>query len=178
MTQPDLRYPIGKYQRPRNTLSPGQRAGMIADIEQTPENVRAAVKGLNEQQLETPYRPGGWTVRQTVHHMADSHMNAFVRFKLGLTENEPAVKPYDEAKWAETVDGRTADIAESLAILDSLHRRWVMLLKAMKPDDFLRKLKHPEWDTPPDLDAMLAMYAWHGKHHTAHITGLRAREGF
>ena len=178
MSQPDLRYPVGKYSRPKAVLSSAERGELIDAIGQMPTKLRSAVKDLSEKQLATPYRPDGWTVRQVVHHLADSHMNAYIRFKFALTEDMPAVKPYDEAKWAELIDGRSAPVAESLALLDALHARWVMLLRAMTPSDFLRKLSHPEWDTPPDLDAMLAMYGWHSRHHTAHITELRKREGW
>lgn len=174
----DLRYPIGEFNRPAAELSASDRATMIDQIAQAPAHFRAAVQGLSERQLETPYRPGGWTVRQTVHHVADSHMNAYCRFKLALTEDMPTVKPYDEAKWAELVDGRTAPIGESLALLESLHVRWVMLLRAMTPADFRRMLNHPEWKAPGPVDVLLALYAWHGRHHCAHITQLRKREGW
>lgn len=174
----DLRYPVGEFQRPTAELSGTDRATMIDQIAQTPANFRAAVKGLNEMQLNSPYRPGGWTVRQVVHHVADSHMNAYIRFKLALTEDTPTVKPYDEAKWAELIDGRTAPIEESLSLLESLHMRWVMLLKGMKSTDFRRMLNHPEWKKPGPVDELLAMYSWHGRHHCAHITELRKRENW
>lgn len=175
---PDLRYPVGKFQRPATALSAAERGAMVDAIAATPANLRAAVRGLTDRQLDTPYRPGGWTVRQVVHHVPDSHLNAYCRFKLALTEDVPTVKPYDEAKWAELIDGKSALVAESLTLLEALHARWVLLLRAMRPDDFRRKLNHPEWDSPPFLDDMLAMYAWHGRHHTAHITELRKREGW
>jgi hypothetical protein len=178
MTQPDLRFPIGKYSRPKAELSGAERTALIDAIAELPAKLRAALKGLNEKQVATPYREGGWTVRQVVHHLADSHMNAYIRFKFALTEDMPEVKPYDEAKWAEMTDAKNAPVTESLSLLEALHSRWVMTLRAMTPSDFLRKLNHPEWSTPPDLDAMLAMYGWHSRHHTAHITELRKREGW
>jgi len=174
----DLRYPVGKYQRPKAALSAAERSTFIDDIAAAPAALRAATRGLNAKQLGTPYRDGGWTVRQVVHHVADSHMNAFIRFKLGLTEDFPMVKPYDEAKWAEMRDGNSELIDDSLTMVELLHKRWIVVLRGMQPTDFLRKLNHPEWDTPPDLDAMLAMYSWHGKHHVAHVTELRKRQGW
>ncbi len=174
----DPRYPVGKYQRPTQELSAAERAAMIDAIAKTPTAIRAAVQGLNAQQLNTPYRDGGWTVRQVVHHLADSHMNAYIRFKLALTEEFPTVKPYDEAKWAETPDGKSDLVEDSLTIIALIHKRWLVVLSSMRPADFLRKLNHPDWKTPPDLDAMLAMYSWHGRHHVAHVTELRKREGW
>lgn len=174
----DLRYPVGKFEPPAGALSSDQRAAAIAAIRAAPAQLRAAVEGLDERQLDTPYRPGGWTVRQVVHHVPDSHMNAYVRFKLALTENTPTIKPYDEAKWAELPDSRSDLVQESLALLDVLHARWVLLLDAMQPADFGRLLNHPEWKMPLSLDVMLALYAWHGRHHAAHVTELRRREGW
>lgn len=174
----DLRFPIGKFSRPTDALSLSQRKAMIDAIAQTPADLREAVKGFSEEQLDTPYRPNGWTVRQVVHHLPDSHMNAYCRFKFGLTEDLPTIKPYDEAKWAELEDGRSKLVEESLELLDSLHARWVYLLRRMQPPDFARKLNHPEWDAPLSLDVMLALYAWHGKHHVAHVTSLRERAGW
>lgn len=171
----DLRYPVGKFHRP-GALTDAQRAEYIAAIAETPAKVRAAVKGLNEQQLNTPYRPEGWTVRQVVHHVPDSHMNAYVRFKLGLTEDQPTIKPYAEAKWAELADGKSSPIEPSLALLENLHRRWVLLLRSLGPVEWSRKIVHPEWEKPMSLDEQLALYAWHGRHHVAHITALRERE--
>lgn len=175
---PDLRYPVGRFTRPTAPLSQAERASAIEAIVAAPAAVRAAVQGLGAKHFDAPYRPGGWTVRQVIHHLPDSHMNAYVRFKLALTEDVPTIKPYDEGRWAETPDGKSDLIEESLAFLDALHKRWVYLLRSMKPDDFLRKLMHPEWDAPLTLDMMLALYAWHGRHHAAHITELRRREGF
>ena len=171
----DLRYPVGRYQRPES-LSDAQRRAAIETIAATPATFRAAVRGLTETQLDTPYRPDGWTVRQVVHHVPDSHMNAYVRFKLGLTEDEPAIRTYQEKLWAETPEMR-APIDVSLALLEALHGRWVLLLRALGPGEFARTIQHPEWGRPT-LDGMLAMYAWHGRHHTAHITTLRERMGW
>jgi DinB superfamily len=137
--------------------------------------LRAATAGLNEEQLNTPYRDGGWTVRQVIHHVPESHMNAYIRFKLALTESEPTIKPYDETAWAETADVRDTPLEVSLALLDNLHKRWVVLLKSMSEADFLKEFRHPELGVVP-LEKNLALYAWHGKHHTAHITSLRERK--
>jgi hypothetical protein len=177
----DLQYPIGKFAWNRSgegsRASEEERQQWLADIEATPARLRAAVAGLTEAQLDTPYRPGGWTVRQVVHHFADSHMNSYVRFRLALTEDEPTIKPYDEALWANLRDARTAPTELSLTLLDALHQRWVMLLRSLKPEDFSRTLKHPELGNVT-LEKYLALYAWHGKHHVAHITGLRQRSGW
>jgi hypothetical protein len=173
----DLRYPIGKFRRPEAALSDDQRREFIAVIEQTPAHLASAVKNLKLEQLDTPYRPGGWTVRQLVHHVPDSHMNAYVRMKLALTEDVPTIKPYDEARWAELSDSKTP-IEPSLAILENLHKRWVLLLKSLTTSDWSRKYGHPEWSKPMSLDDTLALYAWHGKHHVAHITTLRERNSW
>lgn len=171
----DLRYPIGKAERPDH-LTDEQRRACIAAIAEAPAKLRAAVAGLNQQQLDTPYRPGGWTVRQVVHHLPDSHMNAYVRFKLALTENEPTIKPYHEADWANLPDAK-APIEPSLALLDSLHQRWVTLLGGLGPADWPKKFNHPESGLS-SLDRSLAIYSWHGRHHVAHITALRERNGW
>jgi uncharacterized damage-inducible protein DinB len=176
MTQ-DLAYPIGKYVRPKS-LTSDERRKAIQTIAETPGKLRAAVQGLTDAQLDTPYRPGGWTVRQVVHHVPDSHMNAYIRFKLALTEDTPNIKPYDEARWAELEDGKSKLVEHSLTLLDSLHARWVFLLERMKPGDFSRSVNHPEWTGPMSLDQLLAMYSWHGPHHTAQITTLRERSGW
>jgi hypothetical protein len=173
----DPRYPIGRFTRPKS-LSPKEREDAIEEISKAPAAMRAAVKGLKREQLDTPYRPDGWTVRQVVHHVPDSHMNAYCRFKLGLTEDVPTIKPYDEALWAELADSKSDLIEESLTLLGSLHARWVALLRGMTPADFSRKITHPEWDAPLSLDTVLALYAWHGRHHVAHVTGLRQRMGW
>lgn len=136
--------------------------------------MRASIAGLNSEQLSTPYREGGWTVRQVIHHVPDSHMNAYVRSKLALTETDPTIKPYDEAAWAELVDSRDTPVDVSLALLEALHVRWVTVLRAMSAADFARPFRHPELGPVP-LEKNLALYAWHGKHHTAHIVNLRER---
>ena len=172
----DLRYPIGRAELPP-TLSPAQRADSIDAIAAAPARLRAAVRDLTDAQLDTPYRPGGWTVRQVVHHVPDSHANAYIRFKLALTEESPLIKPYDEAAWARLADSSTTPIATSLVMLEMLHDRWVRLLRAMSPADFSRTLQHPERGTLT-LDQNLAMYAWHGRHHVAHILSLAERNGW
>ena len=172
----DLRYPIGKFVPPKS-ISPEERARLLDQIEEAPARLRAAVKGLSEQQLDTPYRPDGWTVRQVLHHVPDSHMNAFIRFKLALTEDEPTIKPYHEELWADLGDVRGTPPEVSLVLLESLQQRWHCLLRSLKPADWKRTLRHPELGVM-NLDTTLAMYAWHGRHHTAHVTSLREREGW
>ncbi len=172
----DPRYPIGQLQ-PRHELTPGERVFAIEQIAQTPERVRVAISGLNAEQLDTAYREGGWTVRQVVHHLADSHMNSYVRFKLALTEPEPIVNTYDEALWAELADSRLTGVEVSLALLDALHQRWVVLLRDMRPENFARRINHPELGVI-SLDWLLGEMAWHGAHHVAHITSLRERMGW
>jgi uncharacterized damage-inducible protein DinB len=172
----DPRYPIGRYER-RDVLTPDERAAMIEQIAATPRKMRDAVAGLTPTQLETPYREGGWTLRQVVHHVPDSHMNSYVRFKLALTEQTPTIRPYDEARWAELADSVDTPPETSMALLESLHDRWVRLLRSMSADDFQRTLNHPE-NGLMTLDAMLALYAWHGRHHVAHITSTRTRNGW
>jgi hypothetical protein len=139
--------------------------------------LRGAAAGLDNQRLDTPYRPGGWTVRQVVHHLPDSHLNSYVRFRLALTEDEPIIKPYDESRWAELTDARTAPVEISLAFIESLHRRWMLLLRSLAPADLARQFRHPELGVV-SLDRNLALYAWHGRHHVAHITSLRERMGW
>jgi len=172
----DLRYPVGKYTRPER-LSPDEREAGIAAIATVPGALRAAVAGLSDAQLDTPYRPGGWTVRQVVHHVPDSHANAYTRFKLGLTEDAPTIRPYDEKLWAEQPEAKSAPVAPSLAFLEALHGRWVMALSAIRPEEWERTVVNPETGRYT-LDQLLAMYVWHGRHHVAHITELRRREGW
>lgn len=174
--EPDLRYPIGKFESVMS-LTPDQRRQCIDAIADAPARLAAAVAGLTPAQLDTPYRPGGWTVRQLVHHIADSHMNAVIRFKLTLTEDEPTVKTYEESRWAELADAKTPPIEPSLVLIENLHNRWVLLLRSFAPADWPRKFRHPEWG-PATMDFLLAQYAWHSKHHVAHITALRERFGW
>jgi uncharacterized damage-inducible protein DinB len=172
----DPRYPIGKLER-RDQLTSEERRAMIEQIAAAPARMREAVANLSVQQLETPYRDGGWTIRQVVHHVPDSHLNAYTRFKLGLTEDVPTIKPYDETQWAELPDSRDTPIETSLSLLGALHDRWVRLLRSMSEKDFQRKLNHPDMGAMT-LDALLALYAWHGRHHVAHITSLRERKAW
>lgn len=170
-----LRYPIGRFARPADQSS-ATRAAHIDVLRQLPARLRAAVATLNDQQLDTPYREGGWTVRQLVHHIADSHMNSYIRFKLALTEDWPTIKPYDEGAWAKLPDS-SKPIEPSLELTAALHERWVALLEAMTDDDFRKGFSHPERGRM-DLGTTLAIYDWHSRHHTAHITALRARQGW
>ena len=172
----DPRYPVGKFSWPES-ISEEDRRKFTAQIEEMPANLRAAVQGLSEAQLDTPYREGGWTVRQVAHHLADSHMNAFIRFKLALTEDEPTIKPYEQQKWAELPDGKKAPIEISLALLDSLHRRWGLLIKSMNPEEYSRTFRHPELGLVT-LERNLALYSWHCRHHVAHVTSLREQKGW
>jgi hypothetical protein len=172
----DLRYPVGPFTM-ASALDPSRRQQCLTEIGETPGRVRDAVAGLTADQLDTPYRPGGWTVRQLIHHLADSHLNAYIRTRLALTEDEPAIKTYEQDRWATLADARTAPPEWSLALLDALHARWSALLHALAPADFARTLRHPELGLMT-IDGLLAMYSWHGRHHVAHITGLRQRAGW
>lgn len=169
----DLRFPIGKFSY-EGSANEEQKRAFLNDIAQTPANLRAAVKGLSDSQLDTPYRPDGWTVRQVVHHLPDSHLNSYVRFKLALTEDEPTIKPYAEDRWAELADTKATPVDVSLTLLDSLHDRWVRLLRSLTPEQWKRSFRHPEMGQMT-LEKTLALYAWHGRHHVAHITELRKR---
>lgn len=168
-----LRYPIGKYTPPA-TYSPEEIKNNIQEISHLPALLRKAVKDLGERELDTPYRPGGWTVRQTVNHVADSHINSYTRFRLALTEDKPVIKPYEEQLWAELEDGKHAPVDISLMLLEALHLRWVMLLESLTPEQWQRTFMHPQ-SGEVSLEKAVGLYAWHGKHHVAHITGLRAR---
>lgn len=169
----DPRFPIGELP-PFTPIDTAERNRLIEDIAQTPARFRAAVAGLSPEQLDTPYREGGWTVRQVIHHVPDSHMNAYVRFKLALTETDPTIKPYAEDKWAELHDTTETPVEVSLALLDNLHARWTILLRGMSEADWKRNYVHPAMGLAP-LDHVIQIYAWHGKHHTAHVTELRKR---
>jgi DinB superfamily len=172
----DLQYPIGKYEPPKQ-ITGADVAEWLRDVEELPANLKRAVAGLDDRQLDTPYRPGGWTVRQVIHHLADSHLNSYSRFRWGLTEDTPAVKSYEESTWAELADAKTAPIEMSLSLLTGLHARWIMLLRSLSEADLKRTILHPEWGEI-NLDWMLSLYAWHSRHHVAHITNLREREGW
>jgi uncharacterized damage-inducible protein DinB len=174
MSEIDLAYPIGRFQPPE-IFDASTRKTFVAQIEAVPGELQTAVEGLDDRRLDTPYRPGGWTVRQVVHHLPDSHMNAYVRFKLALTEQEPTIRPYDEAAWARVPEAESGPIGLSLDLLEALHARWVASIRALPATAFERTFRHPELGVM-SLDRLLALYAWHGRHHVAHITSLAARE--
>ncbi len=169
----DLRYPIGRFV-PNSNPSAESRTQHIEAISMLPKQMRQAVAGLQPSQLDTPYRDGGWTVRQVIHHVPDSHLNAYIRFKLALTEQNPTIKPYDETAWARLKDSELTPVEVSLTLLESLHARWTVLLRSLKSEDFQRKFVHPD-SGPHDVDWLLELYSWHGNHHVAHITSLRER---
>lgn len=177
-TLDDLRYPIGRMPVLEAPSTPEQRAEWIRSIETLPPRLRAAVQGLTPEQWQTPYRPGGWTVLQLVHHLPDSHLNAYTRLKLALTEDGPTIKPYDQAAWAELADTPATPPDVSLALLEALHRRWVVLLRSLPEAALARPYRHPEYGRVFTIEQMLPQYAWHSEHHLAHITALRERAGF
>jgi hypothetical protein len=168
MTATDLRFPIGRFTPPA-TMRAEDRASWLRDLGELPTLLRRAVEGLTPEQLDTPYREGGWTARQVVHHLADSHINACIRFRLALTEDAPTIRPYDEAKWAELHDARSAPAEYSLVLLEALHARWIVLLSQLNDADWARTFRHPELDRVFTLHETLGLYAWHGRHHVAHI---------
>lgn len=170
----DLRYPIGKFTYD-GPMTDARRAECVARIAAAPAALRAAVTGLDDAQLDTPYRPEGWTVRQVVHHVPDSHLNAYTRIRLALTEDTPTIKPYEEARWAELFDARSLPVEISLRLLEALHGRWVPLLQRISAAEGGRRFRHPEHGRLITIDEVVAMYAWHGEHHTAHVTRLRER---
>ena len=172
----ELRYPVGRFSR-RDDVTTEERAGLIDEIAALPSRLRSAVADLSDEQLDTSYRPDGWTVRQLVHHVADSHVNAYVRFKLALTEEKPTIKPYDQAAWAELPDARTEPVEISLDILDAVHHRWTLLLRTLDEKQWSRVFRHPEIGEV-SLDTNLQLYAWHSRHHLAHVTTLAEREGW
>ncbi|AIZ63687.1 metal-dependent hydrolase [Hymenobacter sp. DG25B] len=178
MSETDLRYPIGQAELPAGPLSFGARMALMAQMAMLPDQVRAAAAGLTPEQLNTPYRPGGWTVRQVLHHLPDSHMNAYMRFRLALTEDVPTIKPYDEGAWAELPDVAATSVGVSLSLLNALHSRWTTLLRQLTEEQWARRFYHPGSQKEFTLDQALAMYAWHGRHHLAHISSLRDREGW
>jgi uncharacterized damage-inducible protein DinB len=173
---PDLRFPVGRLQR-ATTLTPEARRAAIDAIAAAPAQLRKAVAGLTDAQLDTPYRPEGWTVRQLIHHVADSHMHALLRTRYAFAEPGTTITAYDEKKWAELPDMRTLSAEPSLALLDGVHARWIHLLRAAKPEDFARTVTHPE-NGEMTVDSILSVYSWHGRHHTAHVTALRERNGW
>ena len=172
----DLRYPLGRFNF-ENEPTDEERRQFIAQIAETPSRLREAVRGLTGEQLDTEYRPGGWTVRQVVHHLPDSHLNSYVRFKLALTEDEPTIRPYDEDRWARLEDTRLTSPETSLDLLEALHERWVVLLRSLSTEDFQRAFRHPDLGKV-SLNKNVGLYAWHGRHHIAHITALRERMGW
>ncbi|HEY0155806.1 MAG TPA: putative metal-dependent hydrolase [Thermoanaerobaculia bacterium] len=173
----DPRYPVGPAPN-RTELSPDERRAMIEEIAAAPARMREAVRGLTAEQFDTPYRDGGWSVRQVVHHVPDSHVNAYCRLKLALTENEPVIRPYDEAAWAGLDDSRDTPVEVSLTLLESLHARWTGLLRSLQEDDFRRTFRHPDHAGTQTVDWLVAMYSWHSRHHVRHITSLRERQGW
>src|SRR6266403_3653140 len=172
----DPRYPVGRF-APPSTITHDDRTDAIATLAELPEQLRNAVDGLSFAQLSTPYREGGWTLRQVVHHVADSHMNAYVRVKLALTEDEPTIRPYMEKPWAELPEAKSGPVELSLGLLESLHARWTILLRNIKPSEWKRTFRHPEIGVL-NLEKTLALYSWHGRHHVAHVTSLRQRMGW
>jgi len=172
-----LSYPIGRWKRPEGPATEGRRREWIDQIAEAPAELRAAVDGLDNEQLNTPYREGGWTVRQLVHHVADSHLNAYARTRIALTEDEPTIKPYDQDAWAELPDARTHPVEASLRLLEALHERWTALLRGIPPDQMVRRFHHPQVGVLT-VEETLSIYAWHGLHHVAHIRALRSRRGW
>lgn len=173
----DPRYPIGPFRPSGRALTADERQAHIDTIERHPAKMRAAVEGLGQAQLDTPYREGGWTVRQVVHHVVDSHVNSYIRFKLAVTEDGPTICTYDQDAWSKFPDARTAPVEGSLAMLDALHARWVAFLRDLEPGDFGRTLHHPE-EGDIDVDFLVEMYGWHCRHHEGHVTAVREREGW
>ena len=172
----DVRYPIGKHQMV--PFSQEEKEARLADVLFLPRMLEYAVLNLNDDQIQTPYRDGGWTVNQVIHHVADSHMNAFIRFKLGLTEDNPTIKPYIQSDWGETADVTLVPVNLSITLLHSLHHRWYELLKSMTDEQWERTIYHPEQERKITLWELLLIYAWHGKHHAAHVTNLREQMGW
>ncbi len=174
----DLRYPIGRYQINENNIDELQINTWISEIEQLPRRLKNEVSGLTDVQLDTPYRTDGWTLRQVIHHLPDSHMNAYIRFKLAFTEDSPTIRPYYEDRWADCEEAKYAPVQASFDLLDSLHTRWILFLKTMKQEDFNRAFHHPEHNKNFKLKEIVGMYAWHGNHHLAHITETKNRNNW
>lgn len=171
-----LRYPTGRFE-PRTSLTDAERDEALAVLDAAPGRLREAVRGLEDEQLDTPYRQGGWSLRQVVHHLPDSHLNGYVRTRWVLTEDRPTIKTYDQAAWAELPDARSGPLEGSLALLEAVHGRWVPLLRSLGPDQLARRFVHPEGGEPT-VDTLIQLYAWHSRHHTAHVLGLRDRNGW
>lgn len=176
-TLDQLRYPTGKF-KAAESYTPDTINGYISTIESFPDALKKAVQNLNDAQLDTPYREGGWTIRQVVHHVADSHLNAYIRFKLALTEDNPTIKPYKEGLWAELEEAKHAPIELSLPLIEALHKRWVTFLKTLSPDDLKKTFHHPDSKADVPLNRATALYAWHCNHHLAHITELKKRKNW
>lgn len=176
-TPDPLRYPIGPFRSDRGPLEPEERARRLREIAEAPAHLEAALKGLSNAQLDTRYREGGWTLRQVAHHVPDSHLNGYVRMRWALTEDEPLMKVYDQPRWAELPDAARAPVELSVELLGALHRRWLRLLNALEQEDFARRVRHPDSGVLT-VDTLVELYAWHGRHHVAHITGLRERKGW
>lgn len=173
-----LRYPIGKFQPKTQYYYETDTVGYIDEISRLPGQIQAAVGDMTEEQLDTPYRSGGWTIRQVIHHIVDSHINSYIRYRWALTEETPTIKAYDEGSWAFLPDAQHGPIDLSLDLITALHARWSYLLSHMRPDDFMRELVHPDWDSHLTLHLMTHLYAWHGKHHLAHITTLKEHQNW
>jgi len=176
LNEQEYRYPIGRM-KIEGEITPEMIKSFIRDIEAAPDNLRKAIEGLSDEQLNTPYREGGWTIRQVVHHLPDSHLNSYIRFKLALTEDNPIVKPYFESRWAELPDSFNTPVSISVELFANLHARWANLLNSLSPADFKRTFRHPE-SGQVNLERTVAIYAWHGKHHIAQITSLKQRKGW
>lgn len=177
LTLETLRYPVGKFKFPEQVTAE-EISAMLKIIEELPAKLRGAVSGMNGEQLNTPYRDGGWTVRQVVHHLFDSHSNAFTRMKLAMTEDNPTIKPYKEALWAELEDGKNTPVELGLVLLEALHKRWMIFLRSLAENDFQRTFVHPENKRTQTIAQAIALYSWHCRHHLAHITELKKRMGW
>lgn len=171
MSEKTSQYPIGKFSLPES-ISPEDRIRYIETIASAPVKLRESASGISAAQLDTPYREGGWTIRQVIHHIPESHMNAYIRFKLALTETDPVIKPYDEAAWARLSDVAVAPIETSIVLLEALHKRWVVLMRGLAGDDWRKRFVHPEYGQARTLEQTLALYAWHGNHHIAHVKSI------
>jgi hypothetical protein len=177
MSLEELKFPIGRFEKP-DTITKEQITQWIDAISAFPTRLNTAVSNLTEEQLDTPYRPEGWTIRQVVHHCADGHMNSLIRLKLALTENEPIIKPFDEVSWAELADSKNMPIAPSLKMIEGIHARWTALLNLLTQEHYNRSFIHPDHNNKIRIDEYIAMYAWHSNHHLAHITTTKERNNW